>query len=129
MSRKRGHESRDLPPAVVMGAIGGLWGLILLGVLVAWGLAAWFRANEPKVQTSAFDRAAAAPAAPALAVDERADRIVLEGKAEARITGYGRSDAGPGLARIPIDRAMTLLAAKGWPDADAPASSETGSAR
>jgi hypothetical protein len=121
MSPRAGHETADLPPPAVLAAIAGLLLLIAIGALVAWGVLAGFRAKAPVVQRSPFDRAAAREPYPHLEVHAAADRIRLEAKAQARLTGYGPSGQGAGLARIPIERAMALQAAKGWPDSDAPA--------
>lgn len=121
MSPRAGHETSDMPPPLVLGAIATLLVLIVVGALVAWGLSSWFRADAPPPRPSAFDRAGASEPLPHLEVHAAADRIQLEAKARDRITGYGPSAEGPGLARIPIERAMALQAAKGWPDSDAPA--------
>jgi hypothetical protein len=48
-----------------------------------------------------------------------ADRARIEAEAAARLSGYGWADRETGRARIPIERAMTLLAEHGWPDPDA----------
>ena len=39
-------------------------------------------------------------------------------RAEARLNGYGWAEGQPGLARIPIDRAMELLESRGWDGID-----------
>lgn len=40
----------------------------------------------------------------------------LREKAAGRLTGYSWVDKGDGRARIPIERAMELLADRGWPE-------------
>ncbi|MEA1673082.1 hypothetical protein [Nitrospirillum sp. BR 11163] len=42
----------------------------------------------------------------------------VRARAQADLTRYGWADRGAGRAIIPIDRAMDLLARKGWPDQD-----------
>ncbi|MGE0744819.1 MAG: hypothetical protein AB7K86_06205, partial [Rhodospirillales bacterium] len=56
-----------------------------------------------------------APPPPRLQVDPAADRAVLEAAARALLTGYGWTDRAAGRARIPIERAIEILAARGWP--------------
>ncbi|HZZ70311.1 MAG TPA: hypothetical protein VFE18_19245 [Phenylobacterium sp.] len=118
MSARPGHETSDLPAGPAVLAIAGLLSLIVVGALVAWALTAAFEHARPGRAPSAFQRAAATPAFPRLEVDARADRIALERRAQAHLAGYGWTDRQAGLAHIPIDRAMALQAAEGWPDAD-----------
>ena len=114
-----GHETSDLPPGPVSLAIAGLLSLVVVGALVAWALTATFERRRPAETPSAFERAAASPAAPRLEVKGRADRRAIEDRAAARLTGYGWTDREAGLAHIPIERAMSLQAQAGWPDNDA----------
>ncbi|WP_337181018.1 hypothetical protein [Shinella sp.] len=51
-----------------------------------------------------------------LQVDPAGERQRLQGKAAARLSGYGWVDASAGRVHIPIERAMRLLAERGWPD-------------
>ncbi|HEY1749951.1 MAG TPA: hypothetical protein VGG29_01725 [Caulobacteraceae bacterium] len=113
-----GHERQDAPPGLVLGALAGLLGLIGVGLLVAWGVAAAFHARAPSLALSGFERVAGEAPAPRLETDPRSDRLTLERRAQARLAGYGWTDRSAGLAHIPIDRAMALLAERGWPDPD-----------
>jgi hypothetical protein len=126
MNAKPGHETSDLPPGPATLAIAGLLSLIAIAALVAWALSASFRRGHPTIQPTAFERGAAKPAFPQLETDPRADRIAVERRAQAHLEGYGWSDRRAGLARIPIERAMALQAAEGWPDADAAPSDRAG---
>jgi hypothetical protein len=129
MSARTGHETSDLPAGPAVLAIAGLLSLIVIGALVAWGLTAGFEHARPTHAPSAFQRAAATPAFPRLEVDARADRIALEQRAQAHLAGYGWTDRSAGLAHIPIDRALALQAAEGWPDADTPPATPAEGAR
>jgi hypothetical protein len=51
-----------------------------------------------------------------LQVDPAGERRRLQEKAAARLAGYGWTDAAAGRVHIPIERAMDLLAERGWPD-------------
>lgn len=118
-SVRQGHETSDMPAGPAALAIVGLLLLIAVGALVAWALGATFEHRRPPETPSAFERAAASPALPRLEVDGRADRVAIDLRAQARLSGYGWTDRQAGLARIPIARAMALQAQAGWPDADA----------
>ena len=112
-----GYEPRDAPPKLVVAAIAGCLSLVGIGALVAWGMTAAHQGGHPTQPATGFDLAAAVPAEPRLEVDQTADRVRLERQAQAHLTGYGWTNQAAGLARIPIDRAMALQAAEGWPDA------------
>jgi hypothetical protein len=105
------REHRDMPAGRVAWSFAGLAILILLALGVGWGLVALFPAG-PAATSSPV------PPAPRLQVDETADRAAIEGAAEARLEGYGWTDRAAGRAHIPIERAMALLAERGWPDDD-----------
>lgn len=113
-----GYEQRDAPPKLVVAALAGLLALVGLGALVAWAIAAGFGSGHPAPTLTGFDRVAALPAAPRLEIDQTRDRQTLDRQAEAHLAGYGWTNQAAGLAHIPIERAMALQAAAGWPDAD-----------
>lgn len=52
-------------------------------------------------------------AEPRLQSDPRTDRIGLQAEQEKQLAGYAWVDRDRGLARIPIERAMTLIAGRG----------------
>lgn len=107
------HETRDLPPRAILLALAGIFGLIgATGLGVAALLHALSRPPVP-------DAMPAPPrAGPPLLVDQGAERRALEARGAARLQGYGWTDRDAGLAHIPIDRAVALLLARGWPDAE-----------
>ena len=113
-----GYEQSDAPPRMVVAALAGLLALVGVGALVGWAILAGFGSGHPAIAPSGFDKAAALPAAPRLAVNQLRDRVNLERQAQAHLSGYGWTNQAAGLARIPIERAMALQAAEGWPDAD-----------
>lgn len=103
---------------VVWSALGFLAfvGLALAGLLI------YFRAFVPGHIAVAPDMFAA----PRLQVAPRADRADLQAKQAAQLRGYAWIDRSAGTARIPIEDAMAILAAKGPaaydPPGQAPAS-------
>jgi hypothetical protein len=118
MTARPGYEPSDLPAGPAALAIAGLLALIVIGALAAWAMTAAVQHRRPATAPNAFQRAAATPAFPRLEVDARADRLAIEARAQARLAGYGWSDRQARLAHVPIERAMALQAAEGWPDAD-----------
>jgi hypothetical protein len=113
-----GYEKRDAPPKLVVASLAGLLALVGVGALAAWAILAGYDGGHPAPLPTGFDKAASLPATPRLEVDQTRDRIALERQAEAHLTGYGWTNQAAGLAHIPIERAMALQAAEGWPDAD-----------
>ena len=57
---------------------------------------------------------------PPLEVDPRAERVRIEKEASGRLETYGWTDREAGLARIPVERAIAILAEHGWPDPQGP---------
>lgn len=131
--RRTGFETRDVPPlrvlliGIALGAGVGLIALLLLGFNQ---LLEAVVEGPPPGPLADVDRVAPSPrlqAEPALELEEMQarDRLVLE--------SYGWIDREAGVARIPIERAMTILAERGWPNpvegpsaVAAPPATETG---
>ena len=120
MTTTAGYERRDAPAKWIAVGLVSFVMLIAIGALVAGGIVGSFVLRHPAPARSAFDRAAEQAAAPRLEVNGRLDRVSIERRAEAHLIGYGWADRQAGLAHIPIERAMALQAAQGWPDADTP---------
>lgn len=114
--RADGFETRDVPPARVLAVGVGVAVAVGLIALLLLGLSQMLRVvvEEPRPGPLApVERQVPAPrlqADPALELEEMQarDRLVLE--------SYGWIDREAGIARIPIDRAMTLLVERGWPN-------------
>jgi hypothetical protein len=98
----------------------GVVALVLVGAALVFGLYAWFGSLGVRTPATALERADLAPQGPRLERDPLRERLALEARARARIEGYGWVDRRTGAARIPIERAMALRAAQGWPDAEGP---------
>jgi hypothetical protein len=121
-SRARGHEERDI-------RMGGplLFGLILaVGLVISYGVTRWlfheFVARADRVQQPGHALAGGAgvarPPEPRLQMNPVADfREIREGE-ERVLNSYGWVDKDAGVARIPIDRAIELLAEQKLPSRD-----------
>jgi hypothetical protein len=120
-----GHETSDV-------SIGGIvkFGIGLAAATIAIHLAVWgfFRFLEKRERRE--DRAEAVspmvsaslrrtPPEPRLEPDPLAPRLRMRAREDAVLTTYGWVDRSAGVARIPIERAMELLAEKGLPPAKA----------
>lgn len=114
--RSLGYEMRDVAPRDVLFAGIMLFGGIALSVLAAFGIL-HLVSPAGQLRPSGFTQHDTS-VAPLLEVSPSANRTELQSRAQARITGYGRTDTGGQTARIPIDRAIDILAARGWPDPD-----------
>jgi hypothetical protein len=117
MSASRPAYQPDRSSArIVVAGVAGVLALIPVAVAAA-GLILWAfeRSDRPQAATPL---PAPALAGPRLEAHPLADRQAVEGPARARLESFGWSDRARGLAHIPIERAMQLQAAEGWPDPD-----------
>ena len=108
------YEKTDVQPRYIL--LSGLLLFVFVGLSMAvisfaiHALQPQSRAGNP-VFAGEQDRVG-----PRLEVAPSADRAELERSAAARLETYGWTDKALGRAHIPIERAMALLAAQGWPD-------------
>jgi hypothetical protein len=98
--------------------LGAVLALVAIAAAVVFGLYSFFEMRGVRAPATALERAELQPSGPRLESDPLKDRLALEAQARARIESYGWVDRQRGIARIPIERAMALQAAKGWPDAE-----------
>jgi hypothetical protein len=74
-----------------------------------------------------FDTGLEDSGAPVLQIDEAADRAAYESEKRAALHGFGWADKAAGIARIPIEDAMRIIAERGLPArSDQTASGECG---
>jgi hypothetical protein len=110
---KAGYETRDVAPrAVVYAGIGLLLGTATCGLIVIGFLALFptpARPAKPALETVSQE-----PPPPRLEIDGKMNRAAVEGVAQSELEGYAWVDRSAGTARIPIKRAMELLARQGW---------------
>lgn len=113
-----GHETSDMSMAAVLGFAAGLLGaLALIFVAVSWlevgvsGLP--FRLGAPGGVES--QPSVTLPPEPRLQSEPGQEQRELRTRQAAQLEGYGWIDRGAGRVRIPIERAMDLLARRGLP--------------
>jgi hypothetical protein len=115
-----GHETRDLPPRGILLALLGIFVLIGLSAAIVAGLLRFLDSQAQPPSLTTFPSVAETPAGPPLEVDPAAERRALEARARARLESYGWVDRDAGIAHIPVQRAMDLLADHGWPSEPPP---------
>ncbi len=77
----------------------------------------WLLPRTPsQPPASPLERQSQTPPPPRLQVDPAVELMQLRARNAARLEGYGWIDRAKGVVHIPIERAMQMLAAQGWPD-------------
>lgn len=116
-SLRRGFEAADVPVRSVGFALIAIMGLlvVILAVLAAFYRFEVGRTLEARPTPPALAEVEVTPPKPHVLDDQLAQRRVIEADAAARLSGYGWVDRQAGIAHIPIDRAMAILAERGWP--------------
>jgi hypothetical protein len=108
-------RGRDISYRALSLVGGGLVALVVLAVIVNGFLFGYFRDREAERQpaSSPFDAIERPRPAPMLAVDPSEERLRMEAEIDALLTAYEWVDVDAGRVRIPIQRAMELLAESG----------------
>ena len=116
-----GHETRDVRIGVVLWAAAGI-GALALGTFV--GMAALLERmaltearSSPPASPLAESYAPKEPPPPRLQTDPLQDLETLRAEEESVLGSYGWADQAAGTVRIPIARAMEILAARAAPGA------------
>ena len=121
----RGHEERDVTfRPIVWGAAGMLVVTVLVFLMVHWLLVYYVgrearRSPAANPLTSTFGRQL--PLEPRLQVKPLQDLRALRAAEDALLNTYGWVDRNAGTVRIPIARAMEVLAERGLPARPEPA--------
>ena len=123
MAENRGVDSELNFKAVVVSTI------VLAAVCVAafglmWGVAVWQKkrlvAQDPPPPVLAEARVKSLPAGVLLQSDPEKDLKALRAREDAVLAGWSWTDASRTRARVPADRALEIVAAKGFPPRTAP---------
>jgi hypothetical protein len=113
----RGHEERDvqLRPLIVSGM--GLAILAGLSLFATWLLFDYFAARRARLEVtpSPVFEARQPPPEPRLEVSPQQDLRQMRAAETALLHSYGWVDRQAGIVRIPIERAIELLAERGLP--------------
>jgi hypothetical protein len=115
------HETRDVNAKGVVITAASLAGMIIAAVLVCWGLFGYFGRTINKQQPQPYSWAGSEPeqrpSFPRLegaihqdAREQRQPTLPLYYPEEQRLGSYGWVNEKEGIAHIPIDRAMQIIA-------------------
>lgn len=117
------HEQRDVKVSFLAYVVAGLFLIMLAGMGVSWWVESR-EAKEARAQAVPLPPVAASlpaqPPEPRLQVSPAADLAHIRAEEEALLNRYEWIDPKGGLVRIPIDRAMELVAARGLPTRQQP---------
>jgi hypothetical protein len=106
-----GHEERDVSVGRVFAAVAGVGAVIVLTFVAMRGLLAGYEARPgTEAPRLAAEYGRTAPPEPRLQTNPREDLRRLHEQEDALLNGWAWVDRSAGTARIPIDRAMALLA-------------------
>jgi hypothetical protein len=115
-SPRRGHEKRDVKPvAIALAALGLLLALLVLQPLLVWffdDLKAAADKASPSRSPLAIQQQ---PPPPLLQAQPEIDVGALRRREDELLETYGWVDRQQRIVRIPIDRAMQLIAERGLP--------------
>jgi len=118
-----GYETTDVNPKTLLAWVGGLAGMILISIVAAWVffdvLAGYAERADPKISPLAATEKGPPPD-PKLIPDEPHDLASVRHGEDKVLDSYGWIDKGRGLIRIPIARAMELVAKEGLPSRPPP---------
>ncbi len=108
----------------IFGFVIGLSVVCLLVFALMWGLSVWQKSRLVKQDAPApvlaEARAKTLPPGPLLQSDPEKDLAELRAKEDAVLSGWAWTDAGKTHARVPADRAIEIVLAKGFPPRTAP---------
>ena len=110
-----GYERTDAHIPSIWKFIVGLFALIGVALLLSLGLFRYlYRSEQADVQAATpMESKRVLPPAPRLQINGTADYSELRRKEEEALTSYGWVDKNAGVVRIPVSRAMELIAARG----------------
>lgn len=110
LSSQPGGEQKHEPSDVDVRGIVAIGSIIAIGVVLAAVLVAMLKAGLPAVREAAGVSEGPPPPPPQLQPHPRTDIVQLRAKKRAILQSYGWVDEPQGVVRIPIERAMALIA-------------------
>jgi hypothetical protein len=118
MSKHPGYETSDINVGALNKYLAGLFGLLLFSILFSWGVFI-FLENYEKSQNPEPTYAQAGqplPPAPRLQVTNASDLQAFRAKEQSIVSSYGWVDKNAGVVRLPVDRAVEIVAERGLPN-------------
>jgi hypothetical protein len=127
-AERLGYEPVDVNIARLLWIALG-WSIFVgLAALALTGLVVLFETLRPPSSASPLARVEILPPEPRLEANPKVVLDQVRRREDQLLNGYAWVDRDAGIARIPIDRAMAVLAERGWPKppAQSPKAGETG---
>ena len=115
-ARERGYEPSDIEVRRVLWIGVTFVVVVSLSAVLLGGLVWLFEAASPPALVSPLEREELVPPAPRLEALPMETLEQVRGRENDLLRTYGWVDREAGIARIPIDRAMAILAERGWPE-------------
>jgi len=114
---ERDHEQRDLSIGMLAGSLVGLTALLAISMLAMAMLSGWFesRLAASREPVGPLGRADVIPPQPRLEQQPAEVRLQYEASLEQIMNGYGWLERDASVARIPVARAMEIVAREGLP--------------
>jgi hypothetical protein len=123
MAENRGVDS-ELNLKAIAVSVAVLAAVCIAAFALMWGVAVWQKkrlvAQDPPPPVLAEARVKTLPAGVLLQDDPEKDLKILRARENAALAGWSWTDASKTRARIPADRALEIVAAKGFPPRTAP---------
>lgn len=123
MAENRGVDS-ELNFRAVAVSVAVLSAVCIAAFALMWGVAVWQKkrlvAQDPPPPVLAEARVKTLPAGVLLQDDPEKDLKILRAREDAALAGWSWTDVSKSRARIPADRALEIVAAKGFPPRTAP---------
>lgn len=114
---EQGHETSDAHFKSVIFTGAGFLGIMVLGLLLSWGVYAFFTAHTAApgshAETMTKLDIRRLPPGPNLQADPHAELLALRRAEDSVLFSYGWMNKDSGIVHIPIERAMELLVKKG----------------
>jgi hypothetical protein len=114
------HLDRDLNLKAIVGFTVGLLLVLVASAIFLWYFSKFLRGYEesldPEPPALEAARAPYKPPGPLLQTDPAKEMEELRAEEDAILGSYGWVDEAGGIARIPIDRAITLIVESGMPE-------------
>lgn len=114
---ERQFEPNEVAAGKVGLAIAGLIALVVVSAAMVAGLLWILPQQKPHPPATDLQARVEIPPPPRLQIAPAQERQTEQAQNKALLEAYGWSDRAAGLAHIPIERAMQILANHGWPDA------------
>lgn len=114
-AKRQGYETRDVGVRGLLAVVAATTLTVLAIIAAIWGLLVLFESLRLAPPASPLARIEVLPPEPRLEARPAEALVELERQEEGRLGSYGWVDQDAGIARIPLEQAMELLAGQGWP--------------